>query len=130
MDLMCIESPHFGKVLRAPSDSTILGDRTVMAGMLDLQSRYTVTCDYCRQIQTEVLPPMRKVLAQWMSEVSTPKLYFVFCLYDFEVLKVVGGFGNFFFSNLIVRHRYPILRLRSNGQPMETLKRAGFVWAD
>ncbi|KAG0418365.1 hypothetical protein HPB47_004887, partial [Ixodes persulcatus] len=69
MELMCIESPHFGKVLRAPSDSTILGDRTVMAGMLDLQSRYTVTCDYCRQVQTEVLPPMRKVLAQWMSEV-------------------------------------------------------------
>lgn len=69
MDLVCIESPQLGQVLRAPFDATIVGDSTVMARLLDLQTCYTVTCDYCRNVQSEVERPMRKILALWMSEV-------------------------------------------------------------
>ncbi|KAH7939063.1 G1/S-specific cyclin-D2 [Rhipicephalus sanguineus] len=69
LDLMCMETPHMGQVLRAPHDSAIVGDAAVMARLLGLQDRYAVTCDYCRRVQTEVQTPMRKTLALWMSEV-------------------------------------------------------------
>lgn len=69
MELMCMESPNFGQILRAPRDPAIVGDSGVMARLLDLQCRYAANRDYCKQVQTEILEPMRKTLALWMSEV-------------------------------------------------------------
>ncbi|XP_065295100.1 G1/S-specific cyclin-D3-like isoform X1 [Dermacentor albipictus] len=67
--LLCLEAPHYGQIARASYDSAIVGDAGVMERLIGLQSRYTVTCDYCVRVQTEVQKPMRKTLALWMSEV-------------------------------------------------------------
>ncbi|KAL1441873.1 hypothetical protein MTO96_008192 [Rhipicephalus appendiculatus] len=81
LDLMCMETPHMGQVLRAPHDSAIVGDEAVMARLLGLQDRYAVTCDYCRRVQTEVQTPMRKTLALWMSEVRVLRQYMTLRLF-------------------------------------------------
>ncbi|KAK8764439.1 hypothetical protein V5799_032952 [Amblyomma americanum] len=71
MELLCMEAPpQFGPAVpRAAFDSAIVGTDSVMAKLLALQARYTVTCDYCKRVQTEVLSSMRKTVAMWMSEV-------------------------------------------------------------
>lgn len=67
--LLCMETPDFGQIARASNDSAIIGDAGVMEKLIGLQARYTVTCDYCAEVQTEVQSSMRKTLALWMSEV-------------------------------------------------------------
>lgn len=67
--LLCVESPNLGQILRAPRDPAIVGDSGVMARLLDLQARYAADRDYCKRVQSEILEPMRKTLALWMSEV-------------------------------------------------------------
>ncbi|XP_077529902.1 G1/S-specific cyclin-D3-like [Haemaphysalis longicornis] len=69
VELLCMESANLGQVLRAPRDPAIVGDSGVVAGLLHLQSRYAADRHYCKHVQPEILEPMRKTLALWMSEV-------------------------------------------------------------
>ena len=87
MEVVKPEKQHFPllpKVLQVPaqSDQRILEDSRVLANLLRGEQRYLPrTPDYFSNVQVEVKPHMRKIVADWMLEVtnecSPPE---VFCL--------------------------------------------------
>ncbi len=69
MDLMCAEkisqdSCHAGK------DRNVFEDERVLRDLLATEHLYVPQCDYFTMVQTDVKPFMRKVVTQWMLEVS------------------------------------------------------------
>lgn len=83
MELLCAErvSPDSGDVGRAPpavrahraaAPDPVLLRRRVLDNLLRTEERYAVTANYFGTVQTEVTPHMRRLVAEWMLEVSAP----------------------------------------------------------
>lgn len=66
-DLLCAE--RLGDRL-AEADPVIFHDHRVLDNLLDSESQYIPHCDYFLQLQPDLKPFMRKVVATWMLEVS------------------------------------------------------------
>lgn len=57
---------------RAAGPDPVLLRRRVLDNLLRTEERYAVTANYFSTVQTEVTPHMRRVVAEWMLEVSAP----------------------------------------------------------
>ena len=68
MDLMCYEGRT--NVQRSYPDPVLLKDDRVLQGLLKLEDRYMIRCDYFKIVQKEIQPYMRRVVATWMFEVT------------------------------------------------------------
>ena len=68
MDLLCCETTD--TECRAYADPVLLDDDRVLQNLLKTEERYSPSTSYFECVQTEVSPPMRKVVAEWMLEVS------------------------------------------------------------
>lgn len=82
MELLCAErvspessetrpGPGPGRVQAAGSDPVLLR-RRVLDNLLRTEERYAVTANYFGAVQKEVTPHMRRLVAEWMLEVSAP----------------------------------------------------------
>lgn len=56
-------------VCRAYKDPVILEDLRVFQNMLDIEEFYIAATNYFQNIQSEILPHMRKIVTKWMEEV-------------------------------------------------------------
>jgi hypothetical protein len=56
---------------RAVPDPVLLR-RRVLDNLLRTEERYAVTTNYFGTVQTEITPHMRRLVAEWMLEVSAP----------------------------------------------------------
>lgn len=81
MELLCAErvSPSSAEggarpapAPRAAAPDPVLMRRRVLDNLLRTEERYAVTSNYFGTVQTEVTPHMRRVVAEWMLEVSAP----------------------------------------------------------
>lgn len=83
MELLCAErvSPSSEGGVRAgaapPAPRAALPDpvllrRRVLDNLLRTEERYAVTANYFGTVQTEISPHMRRLVAEWMLEVSAP----------------------------------------------------------
>lgn len=84
MDLLCEErvSPSSASsagepaaaapVPRAAGCDPVLLRRRVLDNLLRAEERYAVTANYFATLQTEITPHMRRLVAEWMLEVSAP----------------------------------------------------------
>ena len=57
-------------VCRAYKDPVILEDLRVFQNMLDIEDFYIAAANYFQNIQSEILPHMRKIVTDWMMDVS------------------------------------------------------------
>lgn len=80
MDLLCCESET---ECRAYPDPVLLNDERVLQNLLKTEERYTPSCPYFECGQRELTPQMRKIVAEWMLEVSTLTLTAQFFLFYF-----------------------------------------------
>lgn len=78
MELLCAErvspvseSTHSPAPATATCDPVLLRPR-VLDNLLRTEERYAVTATYFGTVQTEVTPHMRRIVADWMLEVSAP----------------------------------------------------------
>ena len=55
----------------AYKDPVILEDSRVFQNMLDIEEFYIAATNYFQNIQSEILPHMRKIVTDWMLEVRT-----------------------------------------------------------
>lgn len=66
--------------LNACEDKTFLKDRC-LKNLLTTQKRYnTPSCDYFNTIQKPLTPQMRKIVADWVIEVSEVRIFLTFFL--------------------------------------------------
>lgn len=82
MELLCAErvSPESSDSARAPAPRShraaapdpVLLRRRVLDNLLRTEERYAVTANYFGTVQLEVTPHMRRLVAEWMLEVSAP----------------------------------------------------------
>lgn len=83
MELLCAErvSPESGESVgraapapahRAAAPDPVLLRRRVLDNLLRTEERYAVTANYFGTVQAEVTPHMRRLVAEWMLEVSAP----------------------------------------------------------
>lgn len=81
MELLCAErvSPDSGEAAarpapapRAAAPDPVLLRRRVLDNLLRTEERYAVTANYFGTVQTEITPTMRRLVAEWMLEVSAP----------------------------------------------------------
>lgn len=80
MELLCAErvSPESdsarapGPRHRAAAPDPVLLRRRVLDNLLRTEERYAVTANYFGTVQAEVTPHMRRLVAEWMLEVSAP----------------------------------------------------------
>lgn len=82
MELLCAErvSPSSSEgsrpsAARAPAVAArpdpVLLRRRVLDNLLRTEERYAITANYFGAVQTELTPHMRRLVAEWMLEVST-----------------------------------------------------------
>lgn len=77
MELLCAErvspgsegAPGPAPAPAAAADPVLLR-RRVLDNLLRTEERYAVTANYFGTVQTEITPQMRRVVAEWMLEVS------------------------------------------------------------
>lgn len=67
MDLLCCEISSAEN--KAYDDPILLKDR-VLKNLLSTEDRYTLNCTSFPSVQHEVTADMRKIVAEWMMEVS------------------------------------------------------------
>lgn len=79
MELLCAErvSPTSSETGPAQAPRAALPDpvllrRRVLDNLLRTEERYAVTANYFGTVQTEITPHMRRLVAEWMLEVSAP----------------------------------------------------------
>lgn len=80
MDLLCEERvspdsdgpPRPALTHRAAASDPVLLRRRVLDNLLRTEERYAVTANYFGTLQTEITPHMRRIVAEWMLEVSAP----------------------------------------------------------
>lgn len=82
MELLCAERvspgssergrPAAAAPLAAAPDPVMLR-RRVLTNLLRTEERYAVTANYFGAVQTEITPHMRRLVAEWMLEVSAPR---------------------------------------------------------
>jgi cyclin D2 len=77
MDLACNEQISVSNY--APKDPNIFNDFRVMKHLLNDESLYTPHTNYFQNVQTDIEPFMRKVVATWMLEVRFPKVFVGVC---------------------------------------------------
>jgi len=76
MELLCCEGGE--QLKRAFLDPVFLNDNRVLHNLLKIEEHYTVSSKYM-DFQTDIKPFMRKVVTQWMREVSPISVFFTFC---------------------------------------------------
>lgn len=67
MDLLCCETECS---CRAYADLSLLGDDRVLRKLLSEEDRFTTNISYFDCVQRELSPDMRRIVADWMMEVS------------------------------------------------------------
>ncbi|KAJ3631229.1 hypothetical protein MTP99_012371 [Tenebrio molitor] len=72
MDLACNEQMSVSNY--APKDPNIFNDFRVMKHLLNDESLYTPHTNYFQNVQTDIEPFMRKVVATWMLEVCEEQM--------------------------------------------------------
>ncbi|KAK4887266.1 hypothetical protein RN001_003537 [Aquatica leii] len=72
MELSCTENPS--AVNFAQKDPTIFRDVRVIENLLKDESMYVCPCDYFTDVQVEIQPYMRNVVATWMMEVCEEQM--------------------------------------------------------
>lgn len=81
MELLCAERVSPGSsestarpapAARAAAPDPVLLRRRVLDNLLRTEERYAVTANYFGTVQTEITPNMRRIVAEWMLEVSAP----------------------------------------------------------
>jgi hypothetical protein len=77
MDLLCWESEC---ECRAYADPVLLNDERVLQNLLDREERYCPSSSYFECVQKDLTPQMRRIVAEWMMEVSKvySHLFFAF----------------------------------------------------
>lgn len=70
MELLCVERLGGVDNRTAEIDPVIYSDMRVLENLLSCEGYYIPKCNYFSQIQTDIKPFMRKVVATWMLEVS------------------------------------------------------------
>lgn len=87
MELLCAErvSPtsgggSAGRALAAAAADPVLLRRRVLDNLLRTEERYAVTANYFGTVQTELTAHMRRVVAEWMLEVSAPRPFAILSL--------------------------------------------------
>lgn len=68
MDLLCCETTE--TECRAYADPALLGDDRVLQNLLQTEERYAPSRSYFECVQRDISPLMRKIVAEWMLEVS------------------------------------------------------------
>lgn len=68
MDLLCCETTE--TECRAYADPALLGDDRVLQNLLKTEERYAPSSSYFECVQRDISPLMRKIVAEWMLEVS------------------------------------------------------------
>lgn len=68
MDLLCCENTAVER--RAYADPAVLGDDRVLQNLLKTEERYAPSSSYFECVQRDISPLMRKIVAEWMLEVS------------------------------------------------------------
>ncbi|XP_015931167.1 G1/S-specific cyclin-D2 [Parasteatoda tepidariorum] len=66
MDLFCCETEN---ITRAYEDPVLNEDSRVFENLLVIEDRYVLSCNYFKNLQTDLKPYMRTVVAEWMQEV-------------------------------------------------------------
>ena len=69
MDLLCLETTE-EQECRAYPDAAILGDARVLQNLLKTEERYMPGNSYFECVQVDISELMRKIVAEWMLEVS------------------------------------------------------------
>ena len=70
MDSVCREQEALGGLRRARVDRTIFDDDRVFANLLRNEHRYMPSSHYFKTLQSDLKPFMRKMVTEWMLEVS------------------------------------------------------------
>lgn len=73
MDLLCCENSETER--RAYPDPTLLEDDRVLKNLLKSEERFAPRSSYFQCVQTDISPVMRKIVAEWMLEVSYQKSF-------------------------------------------------------
>lgn len=68
MDLLCCETAENN--CRAYADPALLDDDRVLQNLLQTEERYAPSSSYFECVQRDISPLMRKIVAEWMLEVS------------------------------------------------------------
>lgn len=68
MDLLCCESTD--SECRAYEDPTLVNDDRILQNLLKTEERYAPSSSYFECVQRDISPAMRKIVAEWMLEVS------------------------------------------------------------
>lgn len=81
MELLCAERVSPGSSERcavvaaaaplAAAPDPVMLRRRVLTNLLRTEERYAVTANYFGAVQTEITPHMRRLVAEWMLEVSS-----------------------------------------------------------
>jgi hypothetical protein len=75
MELLCCERELES---RAYPDPVLLDDGRVLANLLKTEELYTANSSYFQCVQKDITPSMRKIVAEWMLEVSQIQSHFIF----------------------------------------------------
>ena len=81
MELLCCEGGE--QLKRAFLDPVFLNDNRVLQNLLKVEEHYTIASEYMK-FQTDIKPFMRKVVTQWMREVSFYYYYYLTLLLIFS----------------------------------------------
>lgn len=82
MELLCAERvspgsseprPARTQAPRAALPDPVLLRRRVLDNLLRTEERYAITANYFGTVQTEITPHMRRLVAEWMLEVSATR---------------------------------------------------------
>ena len=71
MDLLCCETTSAAGCTAYP-DPALLADDRMLLNLLRSEERYAPSASYFGCVQRDISPLMRKVVADWMLEVSPP----------------------------------------------------------
>ncbi|KAK5643839.1 hypothetical protein RI129_007684 [Pyrocoelia pectoralis] len=97
MELSCTENPSL--VNFAQKDPTIFGDRRVIENLLKDETKYVISCDYFNDVQIEIQPYMRNVVATWMMEVCEEQM----C--EEQVFPLAVNFMDRFLSVCVIKRQ-------------------------
>lgn len=70
LTLVCCETDIGLKSQRAVPDPVLLNDKRVLENLLATEDKYLPHTCYFNCVQTDIQPYMRKMVTEWMAEVS------------------------------------------------------------
>ena len=79
MDLHCNEAAC---IKRAYMDPVLVVDDRVLHNMLQTETFYIIQNDYFSLVQKDLQPHMRKIVSEWMLEVSYFSYLFIYEIYE------------------------------------------------